>query len=206
MNFNYVFSAIGWLGFTVSLIIIVLLQKCEKNNDITRQEISVTVIKNHYDSVPKLVPVIKYLPGEVIPVPVPANVDTQKILSAYFAKNLVKRVFGDSALRVVLDDTICQNKFLSPGSFSYQWLKPIKTIESTTSTVTITNNEPKRKINIIAGGHADFRHKYFYDWGPDIYLQTKRGHLYGIDYSIKNEVYSVKAAVNINEAFRNKNK
>jgi hypothetical protein len=202
-QFNYIFSAIGWLGMIICLVVILVTNKCGDSNLTPATIEKQTIINNYYDSGVKVVPQIKVLPGEVIPVPVPQNVDTQKILEAYFAKYPYVRFFENDTIRVRLEDSISQNKFLSPGKFSYQWLKPIKTETSTTITVT---NEAKKRINILAGGHTNFQKAFFYDWGPDLYLKTKRENLFGIGYDVRTEAYSIKAAVNLNEAFRIKNK
>lgn len=201
-NFNYIFSAIGWLGLIVCLVIILAINKCG-NNTAPTHTIEKTIINNYYDSSPKIVPQTTFLPGKPIPVFVPQDVDTAKILAAFFSKYPYKRIFENDSIRVTLVDTICQNNFLSPGKFSYEWLKPIKTVTSTTVTIT---NEAIKRFQLFAGAHADFQQKYFYDWGPEMYLMTKRGQLFGAGYDVKHEVYSFKAALNLNEAFRNKNK
>lgn len=201
MNLKYIFSAVGWLGFIITLTILIALNKCggPAAQTITKE----TVINNFYDSGVKVVPQTSYIKGDPIPYPKPQDVDTAKILQAYFNHYPYSRTFENDTIRVTLLDTVSQNKFVSKPKFTYKWLPPIKTVESTTVTVT---NEAKKRIQILAGIHADFQQKYFYDWGPELYIMTKRGQLFGSGYNVKNEVYSVKAALNLNEVFRPKNK
>lgn len=201
-QFNYIFSALGWLGMIVCLVIIVIMNKCggqAENKTIEKQ----TIINNYYDSSSKTVSEKIVLPGKPIPVFIPQDVDTAKILSAYFAKYPYKREFGDTSIHIELFDTICQNKFLSPGKLNYKWLKPVKTVESTTVTI---KEHDKPKIKLFAGAHADFQRERFYDWGPEVFLQTKRETQFGINYGVRNQTYSVKTLINLNEAFRGKNK
>jgi len=198
-QFNYILSAVGWLGFFITLTILITLKKCGSEAPIITE--SKTVINNYYDSTEKAAPIKYEVPGPPIFIPVPADVDTAKILSLYFSKNPYLRVFEDSNLIATIADSISQNKFLSPAKFTYKWLKPIKTVESTTVTV-----ESPKKINFLAGGHADFNKKFFQDWGPDLYLQTKRGQQFGVGYNVNQQSVSIKAAINLNDAFRSKNK
>lgn len=196
---NYILCAIGWLGFFITLAILLTLKKCR--SDVPQITESKTIINNYYDSTEKAAPLKIEVPGPPIFVPVPADVDTSKILALYFSKTPYLRVFEDSNLIATIADSISQNKFLSPAKFTYKWLKPIKTVESTTVTV-----ESPKKINFLAGGHADFNKKFFQDWGPDIYLQTKRGQQFGVGYNVNQQTVSIKAAINLNDAFRAKNK
>lgn len=197
-RFNYIFSATGWLGFVITLILLIILDKSGNGSHIIEKE---TVINNYYDSGVKVVTQKSVTPGQPIYIPVPADVDTEKIIAAYFAKYPYIRIFESDTLRATLIDTLSQNKFISKGKFTYQWLKPVKTVESTTITL-----QQNKKIQFLAGGHVDFSKKIFQDWGPDIYLKTKREQLFGIGYNVNQQSVSFKAALNINEAFRNKNK
>ncbi len=202
-RFEYIFSAIGWLGFIITLVILLTLNKCGSGqSQIIQKE---TVINNYYDSSEKVVPLKYEVPGPPIYIPVPADVDTAKILASYFAKYPYTRVFENDTILATIKDTISQNKFVSKVNMTYKWKPIIKTVESTTVTV-----ESPKKIQVLAGGHADFNQKVFMNWGPDIYLQTKRGQLFGLGYNVpsknNSQSVSIKAAINLNDAFRNKNK
>lgn len=198
-KFNYIFSAIGWLGFFITLTILVTLKKCV--SDTPQITESKTIINNYYDSTEKAAPLKYEVPGPPIFIPVPTDVDTAKILALYFARFPFARVFENDTVTITLRDTISKNSFFSPGKATYKWHKPIRTVESTTVTV-----ESPRKINFLAGGHADFNKKFFQDWGPDLYLQTKRGQQFGVGYNVNQQSVSIKAAINLNDAFRSKNK
>lgn len=194
-NINYILTFGGWIGFVVTLLIIIFFNTCEKQTPNIIN--SKTEVHHYYDSAVKFVPLKYIIPSEPIFVPVPSNVDTAKILSLYFAKYPYSRLFQDSNLVATLVDTICQNKFNSPGQFSYKWLKPIKTVESTTITV-----EPKKRMALLAGVHVNFNNMYLQDFGPDVYLKTKRNQIFGIGYDINNKIISTRFAINLNETFR----
>ena len=198
-NFNYILSGIGWLGFIITLTILITLNKC--NPDSQQIIEKKTEIHNYYDSSIKVVPLKYSVPGTPIFVPVPSDIDTAKILALYFSKLPYSRLFEDTCIIATIVDTISQNKLLGPGKFSYKWIKPIKTVESTTVTV-----ESPKKVQLLAGAHVDFNKSLFQEWGPDFYLQTKRGQLFGLGYNIKQQSISFKAAINLNDAFRNKKK
>ena len=203
INFNYRVTGIGWLGFLITLTILLTLNKCGASaSQIIEKK---TEIHNYYDSSVKVVPLKYSVPGTPIFVPVPSDVDTAKILALYFSKNPYARVFSNDTVTISLYDTISQNKFKHPGLAKYNWHLPIKTVESTTVTV-----ESPKKIQVLAGGHVNFNQNIFMNWGPDIYLQTKRGQLFGLGYNVPYKTnpqsISIKAALNLNDAFRNKKK
>lgn len=198
-KYNYILSFGGWIGLVITLLLVIFFNKCTNPEpQIIKEK---TEIHNYYDSSAKLIPVKYTVPGDPILIPVPVNVDTAKILAYYFSKNPYSRVFEDSNLIATVSDTICQNRFLSPAKFTYKWLKPIKTVESSTVTIELPKN-----IQLFAGGHIDFSKNLFQDFGPDIYLQTKHGQLFGVGANIYQKSISVKAAINLNDAFRNKKK
>lgn len=201
-NFNYTISAIGWLGFIITLVLLISLNKCKKEEP-SNTVIEKTIINNYYDSTKKVAPLIITKEGKPIYVPVPTIVDTAQILVNYFARFSYTRTFEDTCLRVVLTDSISQNKFLSPAKFTYQWLKPIKTVSSTTIT---SISEPKKRVNFLLGGYFQFSKNYITSYGPEFNLQAKKGNLYGINYDLKNNAIGIKTLFNLNEALRAKNK
>lgn len=200
-NIKLIFTAVGWLGFIITLTILIALNQCGSPaaQTITKE----TVINNYYDSSVKVVPVTSFVKGIPIPYPVPQNVDTAKILQAYFSHHPYSRTFKNDTIEATIVDTISQNKFVSIPKFTYKWLPPIKTVESTTVTVT---NEAKQTVRFLIGAYAQFNKYTVTAYGPELYLQGKKGNLYGANYDIKNAAFGVKTAINLNEVFRPKNK
>jgi hypothetical protein len=200
-NIKYILTAIGWLGFIITLGILITLNKCSgpAAQTITKE----TVINNYYDSSVKVVPQTTYLKGDPIPFPVPADVDTAKILQAYFNRYPYSRTFKNDTIEANIIDTISENQFVSKPKFTYKWLPPIKTVESTTVTIT---NEAQQKVRFLIGAYMQFNKYTINSFGPEVYIQGKKGNLYGANYDIKNQAYGVKTAINLNEVFRPKNK
>lgn len=197
MNLTQILNSIGWLGFLITLAILIFLNKCvDKPIQTIQKE---TIINNFYDSGIKVVSQTNYLPGKVIQQPIPADVDTQKILAAYFAKYPFTRTFENDTIKATLIDTISQNKFLSKGKFTYKWLPPVKTVESTT--VTINNTAPNKMI-LMVGLHAGYLQNSIKGFGPDIYLKTKRDQLIGVGYDIDSKLIRINAAVGISKLFK----
>lgn len=197
-NYNYIFSFGGWVGLTITLILVIFFNKCgSEQPQIIKEK---TEIHNYYDSTEKPIPVKYTVPGEPIFIPVPAKVDTAKILALYFAKYPYSRVFSNDTVTISLNDTLSQNRFSHPGKMSYKWHLPIKTVESTTITV-----EQPKKITLLIGAHINFNHRFFQDFGPDIYLKTKRDQLIGVGYDIGSEAASFRTAFNLNQLFKKSN-
>jgi hypothetical protein len=198
-NFNYIRSFGGWLGLVITLLLVIFFNKCDNAEpQIIREK---TEIHNYYDSAAKPIPVKFTVPGAPIFIPVPADVDTAKILAMYFAKYPYARVFSNDSVTISLYDTLSKNSFHHPGKMSYQWHLPIKTVESTTITV-----EQPKKIAFLIGSHVNFNQKTFADFGPDVYLKTKRDQLIGVGYNIDSKEISFKTAFKLNARTRNKNK
>lgn len=194
-NFNYIITFGGWVGLTITLIIVIFLNKYSNPEpQIIKEK---TEIHNYYDSSAKPVPYKVTVPGTPIFIPVPADIDTAKILALYFAKYPYSRVFSNDSVTISLYDTLSKNSFLHPGKMSYQWHLPIKTVESTTITV-----EQPKKIALLLGAHVNFSKKTFVDFGPDVYLKTKGDQLIGVGYDIGSEAASFKWAFNLNQVFK----
>lgn len=188
----------GWIGFVITLLVVIFFNKCGGKTEHTIEK--QTVINNYYDSAIRTIPQPVLIPGKPILVEIPAVVDTEQVLRIYFSKYPLTRIFQDSALKATLIDTLYQNHLTFPGNFSYQWLKPVKTVESTTVTV---KEEPKSKMKILLGAYGQFSGSYVNSFGPELYLQGKKGNLYGINYDVKNKAVGVKAAYNLNGLFKN---
>lgn len=196
-NYNYIFAFGGWVCLTITLILVIFLNKCSNPQpQIIKEK---TEIHNYYDSAAKSIPVKFTVPGPPIFIPIPADVDTAKILAAYFAKYPFSRVFSNDSVTISLYDTLSKNSFHHPGKMSYQWHLPIKTVESTTITV-----EQPKKMALLVGAHANFSKKTFADYGPDVYLKTKRDQLIGVGYDIDSKEISFKSAFNLNQLFKSR--
>lgn len=194
-NINYIFSFGGWIGLVITLLVVLFFNKC--NNQPAQIIEKTTEIHKYYDSSEKFVPIKFTTPGEPIFIPIPANIDTQKILAAYFAKYPFSRVFSNDSVTISLYDTLSKNSFHHPGKMYYQWHLPIKTVESTTITV-----ESAKRLAVLAGFHVNFNKRVFVDFGPDIYLKTKRDQLIGVGYDIDKEVVSLRGAFNLNQLIK----
>lgn len=119
-------NSIGWLGFIITLIIIIFMQKC--GNTITNLQPSYKITVNkYYDSTAKEIKVPVPIPGDSIPYPVPTEVDTLAILKKYFTKYYFEQVVEDSNLRAVISDTVFQNAIVS-RKFSYKWKQPVSIV------------------------------------------------------------------------------
>lgn len=95
---------------------------------------SKTTITKIIDSTQHNIPVIIETPEHIIERPIPANIDTQKVLQAYFGSAYYSRHFSDSNISATMDDTVSQNR-LGAGKFTYKLLRPHTTIHTSTTTL-----------------------------------------------------------------------
>lgn len=180
------FGVSGWIAF-----IIVLFFWYNTNKEESSQVSSKTIVNNYYDSSIKIVPVKSFIPV-TFTVQVPTKIDTAAILKDYFSKTFYPRVFQDSNLVATINDSVTQNRLI-PGQLKYQWLKPIKTVETTTNTVTPS---PKQKMNLYFGGFLNVNKNYIQGFGPEIYLTTRTNLLLKANYDIKNNCFGVGGGIN----------
>ena len=96
--------------------------------------LSITTTTKIYDSTQHNIPVIIETPEHIIERPIPANIDTQKVLQAYFGSAYYSRHFSDSNISATMDDTVTENR-LGTGKFTYKLIRPHTTIHSTTTTL-----------------------------------------------------------------------
>jgi hypothetical protein len=164
---------------------ILILNKCNKD---TKTITNKTVINNYYDSSIKFLDKPTIIKGAIEYIDKPTIIDTQAILKDYYAKRPYKRIFEDSSLRVTIIDTTYKNQLLI-SKFSYQFLKPIKTIISTTTTV---NNYPSNKIKLFIGAFGQINKNNINGYGPELSLLTKKENLYGINYNLKDNSIGIK--------------
>lgn len=138
-------------------------------------------IHNHYTSDTTSHEVKVRVPGPVntIYVPVPAIVDTQAILRNYFALNIYSQTVSDSSFSATIIDTIQQNKLKGRG-FSYKITR--KAII-----------QDKEKMKIFAGLNVGAGKSGFASLAPEVYVLTKKDHMYGVGYNLIDNSINVKA-------------
>ena len=130
MKANYLINAIGWIGLITAVVLIGLTKQCgSSSNDHNNYVVEVNV-KKFYDSGVKEIIVPHILPGDSIPYPVPADVDTAAILQKYFTKFYYEQTIEDSNLKAIVKDTIYMNQLFS-RAFTYQWKKPVSIVTET---------------------------------------------------------------------------
>jgi hypothetical protein len=198
---NQIIPFIGWIGFSITLLVILLTKSCgDKKNDLHTIEKTIestrTVV---YDSTQrKIIP--SKAPISIITktVVIPAKVDTQAILLAYFAIHTYSDQISDSSLHLQIFDSVSQNKIYGRRIF-YQWLKPV---ESTSST-TITNTPVlKSRSGFYIGGFGDFS-KNRYGVGPGLTWLTKKQVMFNYDFDVLNKSHRVGTKFLINARSKN---
>ncbi len=188
---TYLLAGFGVSGWIACIVVLLFLHYCGKTE--LPEVSSKTVINNYYDSSQKAIPAINIPAPITFTVPVPVNVDTAKILEQYFAKNYYTQTIEDSCIRATIKDTIGENKLLH-RAFKYQWLKPIKTVESTT--VTVTTPEPKPLVRLYVGGFLNVNKSYIQGFGPEIYFTTRSNLLLKANYDIRNNCFGIGGGIN----------
>lgn len=181
-KFKYIFNSIGWAGFVVCLIIIIFTNKCGEQIVVNAK----TEVHKYYDSSLKVIPGEKIkIPVPItftVPVPVALKIDTAAILKNYFSVNYYSQLIQDSSIRAYIKDSVSQNKIVH-RDFSYQWLKPVLTTQS--STVTL---EPKKRLKLLAGGFIESNGYSLSGLGPIASLQLKNGDLISFAYDAKKHL------------------
>lgn len=149
---------------------------CNKPNESTHT-VEKTIVQV-YDSTPKIItPTVAPSIKTFCLIPIPQDVDTAAILQAYFTVNTHYQMFEDSNQRAQIFDTISQNKIIGRG-FKYQLLRPVKTIESTTVTLS-----PK---GFYAGAFIDAG-KGSFGIGPQASYLTGSNYLFTAGFDLVNK-------------------
>lgn len=194
-KFKYIFNSIGWAGFCVCLIILVFTNKCGQQTVINTK----TEIHTFYDSAIKIVPAEKIkIPVPVtftVPVPVSMHIDTDAILKNYFSINYYSQQIQDSSIRAFIKDSVSENKIIH-RDFSYQWLKPVLTTQSTTVTL-----EPARRLKLLAGGFIESNGYNLSGAGPQASLQLKNGDLVSLSYDAKKHLVNKQPTFEVSMQF-----
>lgn len=136
---------------------------------------------NHYASDSAVHEVKVKVPGptNTIYVPIPTIVDTQAILRNYFALNIYSQTVSDSLFSAIITDTIQQNRLKGRG-FSYKITRP-QIVQG------------KEKFKVFAGLNVGAGKGGFASLEPQVYMLTKKDHLYGVGYNLIDNSINVKA-------------
>lgn len=151
----------------VAIVLILTFGKDEKSPVAGTNTVTTHTV--YFDSTQKNIPVLS-IPGTVSFYPVFQPMDTAMIglaIRNYFASFTYSQTIQDSSLRATIFDSISQNRVMA-RRFNYAWLKPIKTVESTT----VTPPAPQ-KFGFYAGGFVDYN-KNALGIGPKISFETKK--------------------------------
>jgi len=188
-NWNNIFSFGGWIGFAASLVFIVFLDRCtDRPASVNTIEKSTIVI---YDSTKKEIKATNDPVGiSIQTVGIPAHVDTSEILKLFFAIHTYSDQIQDSCIRLQIFDSVCQNKIFGRRT-AYQWLKPVKTIES--STITLSKNTN----GFYAGGFVQAAKNNF-GIGPQITWLTKKDVSINYGFDVINKAHLIGVQFKIN--------
>ncbi len=150
----------------------------------------------YYDSSDKSVPVVS-APGTVsfYPVVIPGAVDTAELRRAYqlfYSSYTYTQTIQDSSIRAKIFDSISENRVLN-RRFNYQWIKPVKTVESTT----ITLPAPAKKPGLYMGLFLDYSGARV-GFGPKLSFETKRNLMISADYEALNKGYRLSIQQRLN--------
>jgi hypothetical protein len=147
-------------------------------------------VEHIYDSTPKvIVPNVAPSITTHCFYPVPTDVDTALVLKLFFAKATYTQTIEDTLLRAKLSDTVSENKIIG-RSFSYQLLKPIRTIES--STVTIRESANGVYLGAFVNGGKDRL-----GFGPQLGLGRERMH-FNAGWDLLNKEARIAASYRLN--------
>lgn len=181
-NWDYIFSFGGWIGLVICLVFIVLFDRCQEHQASVHTIEKNTVVI--YDSTKKeIIPASIPVGISIQTVGIPANIDTNKILQAYFAIHTYSDQIQDTALRIQIFDSVAQNKIFG-RRINYSWLLPVKTVESTTV------NTVADPSGLYAGGFATGTKQQF-GIGPKITWLTKSKVMVSYGYDVLNNSHQL---------------
>lgn len=138
---------------------------------------------------------IPYPVEKLVPVEIPAIVDTNAILQEYFSRNVYQRVLKDDTLAyILLQDTVTRNS-LGRSSLVYENRRPTQII---TNTTTILPSVGKVFAGPMIGSGFDGKLAL----GGSAFYVSKRDHAYGL--SVDPFARSVQASMYWKISFRKK--
>lgn len=176
----------------VVLAVILILQRCGKDNNTPQTETKVNgkkyiLIKKEIDTFEVEKKIVIKKPGKdiyhdtTIYVQVPQSVDTAEILSKYYAKNVFKDTlkFPDSLGYVTITDTISENKILTRVSDSRVKERIIKEKE-------YLQIPPKNQLYVGVNTAID-KTNFFNSVGAGVVLKTKKDQLYQLNMGVSGK-------------------
>lgn len=178
-NLGHILTSINFIGMVV-LVIILINFRLPTNQTVFTERIKV------YDSTQKFItPVAAPVGVQIYTVPVnlPLNFNYDSLISLFFAAHTYSQSIQDSSIRALIFDSISQNK-IAGRRFSYQWLRPVRTIESTT-----INAVPK--LQFFGGGFVNYSSQKL-NFGPSLSLKTKKDVVIGYEYGVMDKGHRVK--------------
>ena len=182
---DYIFSYGGWIGTVICLVFLLFLDR-SSDHPAPLHTIEKTKVIIYDSSKKEINPTHDPVGISIQTVGIPAQVDTAAILKAFFSVYTYSDQVQDSALKLQIFDSVTQNKIFG-RKITYQWLLPIKTIESTTIT---TVPEPIRRHEFYLGGKVQASLQQF-GIGPIITWKTKNKVLIGYGYDLLNNSHQL---------------
>lgn len=168
------------LGVLVTLL---LLNKCNGVTSPCPETTTNDTIKTkEYDSVPKYINTISYLPSDSFIVEIPQLVDTLAILDRYFKAYVYDRFFENDSVKISFLDTISQNRITGSSWLKYQFLFPIA--NTTIVNTTLIDSTKKQRTKIMFGITAGGNKQGLQTIAPEIILITKKNYLFKLGYNI----------------------
>jgi hypothetical protein len=100
--------------------------------------------------------------------------DSEQIVSAYLKPYFYTQYFTNEKYKAHLTTVVAHDSLFNP-QLTVQWLAPVETINSTPS--------PTENLKVFLGLHLGAGPSQF-NFGPEISLLTKSGHLYGVSNNL----------------------
>jgi hypothetical protein len=172
----------------VLLGIIIWLKACDSpniNNSNIISKDTTTTIDIKLDSIKKDTTYIP-VPYEVlIPIEIPAKIDTQNILKNYFSTKIYKdTIYFSDSLKLIISDSLKENSIQNRNVF---YKATQKTITVTNNITTIVKEDPKNKFYI--GGTLGFNRQFFNMVTADLNYIPKSGrNIYGLGIGVDQNI------------------
>jgi hypothetical protein len=190
-------KAINWgvINFCLLALVIMKLEFCTPPaNQATQGSDTTIVINNSYDTTLYKTNINNFKETGTTQRPVPQNVDTAKILQAFYNVHGYVSAVNDSNLTGYVVDSVSQNRILY-NRFYYRLLKPTQTIATT-----VINKPPvicaKYRYSIGLGifGYSAGKSISF---GPEGYYQTSK-YMVGGGYDVLNKGIMLRGGIVFN--------